>query len=548
MKFILIVFLILTSCFNGEPKDKNVLHLSIPSEITTIDPTLCFDTICTQVVYQVYESLYEYDYLKRPYVLKPLLAEAFPDYSADKKTILIRIKKNISYHRHSKIKSPRIVKAEDFITAFKRLAFKPSQSRGWWLFDQKIIGLNEWREKVGNDFSLFKTENISGLKALDDFTLQIQLKNIFPQLQYALTMPFISPIPMELLTQENNLFISDSIGTGPFILGDYHPSQTVLLNKNEAYHVKGVPSINSLRINVMKEAQTSWLNFNAQKIDVLNLTKDDYQIALNPNGELNEEFIKKNINLQISPTLIYWWFAFNMNDPFLGKNTLLRQAIAHAIDRDKFIRLFTYQTGQKANSIYPPGIPGFDKNEKVSFEYNLDKAKELLTKAGFPQGKGLPAFTFDVRGNSAIHRQMAEFVKQELQLINIDITISTLPFPQFLEKARKGELQFWFGGWVMDYPDAENTLQLLTKNNFAPGPNYSFYSHPDIEKWIEKLSLLSEGEEKWSLMKKINHQIQSDLPWVMLYYSRNYILSLPRVKNFVYSDIIYNYPKYISIE
>ena len=79
---------------------------------------------------------------------------------------------------------------------------------------------------------------------------------------------------------------------------------------------------------------------------------------------------------------MYWWLAFNMNDPILGKNLKLRQSIAHAVNIEKFIKLFTSNVGLRANSIYPPGVPGYDPSAELPFTYNVEKAKELIKEAG----------------------------------------------------------------------------------------------------------------------------------------------------------------------
>jgi len=281
---------------------------------------------------------------------------------------------------------------------------------------------------------------------------------------------------------------------------------------------------------------------------MINLTKDHYHVALTPEGKLKPEITEDNIHLQTSPTLIYWWLSFNMQDPILGKNLNLRKAIAHGVNIEKYIELFTYNVAQKANSIYPPGIPGYSPSAELPYEYNLEKAKEYLKKAGYPEGKGLPTLTYDVRGNDTIRRQMGEFIQQELKNLGININVSMNSFPAFLEKSRKGELQFWQGGWILDYPDAENVLQLLNSANLPPGPNSAQYINPKFDKMFDELKTMEDGPEKYAQMAKMEDIINQDLPWVMQYYTRNYILLHNHLINFRYSDIINNNLKYLKIK
>lgn len=568
MKLIILSILVLIGCTNKNKKT-DTIEISLTGEISTIDPAGCYDTVCYVPVAQVYESLYEFDYLKRPYSLRPLLAEGLPSVSSDRLTYTFKLKEGIKYHNSKLVPQGREVKAQDIANQIKRLAFLGTNSRGFWLFDGKIKGLNEWRNKVQADLNLFFTESVEGLQTPDEQTLVIHLKYPYPQLLYAMAMNFTSPIPEEAIKATKNDFSRDSIGTGAYYITSYNSSQGVDLQKHVGYKTsvypregsryaqdKGflkdagakLPFMDKVRLVVIKEAQTDWLNFLKKKIDMINLTKDHYHVALTPEGKLKPEIIKDEIALQASPTLIYWWIAFNMKDPVVGKNLNLRKALAHAVNIEKYIELFTYNVAQKANSIYPPGIPGYSPAAELPYKYDIRLAKEYLKKAGYPEGKGLAPLKFDIRGSDTLRRQMGEFLQQELRSIGVTIEIQINTFPAFLEKARKGELQFWQGGWVLDYPDAENVLQLLSSQNLPPGQNYFNYVNAEFDQNFKELREIENGKRKFELMKKMEDIVNADLPWIMQYYARSYVLSHKYLKNFMYSDIIYNNIKYLKIE
>ncbi len=569
--FLILILILVSTCKKPNADGNNkLLNVPLSGEISTLDPANSYDTISASIVYQCYEQLYEYHYLKRPYTLQPLLAEGLPKIENGGKRYIIKIKKGITYHDDPAFKGKtRFVKAQDFITQIKRLAFLPTRSNGWWLFDGKIKGLNDFRKTVGSDFNKFKTTNVEGLKALDDQTLSIELVEAYPQMIYTLAMSFTSPIPLEVVEGYENRLNDKIVGTGPFMLSDWVPSSKLTIKRypkyREAFYPRQgdrmansrnlladagekIPFLDTVQYHIIKEAQTRWLNFRSKKIDLLIVPKDNFRTAIDPSGKITKDLSEEGIKLQTFPTLTYWWLSFNMKDPLLGKNKKLRLAIAHAIDIDRYIQLFTNNTGQRANSIYPPGIPGYDAAAELPYEYNLEKAKKYLAEAGYPEGKGLPILTYDVRGSSATNRQQADFVKSSLIKIGIQITEALNTFPAFLEKARKGTLQFWQDGWAMDYPDAENSLQLLVTKNHSPGPNSTFYSNKEFDKLFDKLKLLQDGEEKHALMRKMEKIIHDDLPWVMQYYSRNYILFHERLNNYRHSDLIYNNMKYLRIK
>lgn len=562
--------LILSSCKrDGDATaQQNNLLFPLSGEISTLDPASSYDTISASVVYQVYEPLYEYHYLKRPYTLQPLLAEEMPKVESDGLKYTIKIKKNIAYHPDPAFgNQTRYVKAEDFITQIKRLAFLPTKSNGWWLFDGRIVGINDWRQKVGSDFEKFKTHDIQGLKATDDHTLVIELTSPYPQMLYSLAMSFTAPMPLEVVEAYENIFADRMIGTGPFKLASYVPMSEVKLEKFDGYHEahypdqgdrmansmgllddagKKLPFLDGIHFKIIKESQTRWLNFRSKKLDLLVIPKDNFSTAIDPTGSLSDELKKDNIKLQIFPTLTYWWSSFNMKNTVVGGDNInLRKAIAHAIDIDKFIQLLTNNTGQKANSIYPPGIGGYDPSKQLPYTYNLDKAREYLKLAGYPNGKGLPELTYDVRGTDTTSRQQGEFIKAELEKIGIKVRVITNTFPAFLKKSRQGQLQMWLDGWALDYPDSENILQLLITKNHAPGPNPTFYSNKKFDDYFDSLKLMNDGPEKKELMIKMENLVNEDLPWIMHYYSRSYIVFHNRLKNYRHSDLIYNNIKYL---
>ncbi|RLA65236.1 MAG: hypothetical protein DRQ88_02840 [Epsilonproteobacteria bacterium] len=540
---ILIIFIIACSKKTNSLQNLKTLNLALSTNISTLDPAVSYDGASAQLVYQSLETLYEYDYYKRPYRLKPLLAESLPQISKDGTKYLIKIKKGVRFHPNPAFKErERFLKSIDFINQFKRLAFIPTRSSGWWLIDGKIKGINEFRKKAGDSFNLFKKLEVSGLRAIDDYTLEIELIKPFPQMIFALAMSFTAPSPMEAIEFYNNDFSTTLVGTGPFLLKNYRPLQGADFIRFEQYH-SDLPDFKKINYRLIKEDQTRWLNFLSKKIDIINLPIDNFFSAIKE-GILSEELKSKGINLIQSPTLTYWWISFNMQDPILGKNKLLRQAIAHSINRKRYLNLFTNNTGVLSNSIYPPGIPGYNSSSKLPYTYDLNKAKKLLAQAGYPDGKGLPEFNFDTRSTKAKSRQQAEFIKNELAKIGINLKINTNTFPRFLTKARKGKLNFWFDGWAMDYPDAENTIQLLLKKNHPPGPNATYYYNKKLENLFKQFSMNTTDQSK--IMKKMETVVQNDLPWIMLYYDSNFILFHQKIKNYRPSGLINNSLKYLK--
>lgn len=568
--FFIVVLITMSSCLKSKVKNEDAINFPLSGEISTLDPANSFDAISLSVVYQAYEQLYEYHYLLRPYKLVPLLAEDLPIISNDGKRYTIKIKKNIQYHDHPAFHGkPRFVKAQDFINQFKRLAFIPMRSNGWWLFDGKILGLNEYRDQVQSNFEKMLSTDIKGVTAPDENTLIIDLVRPYPQMMNALAMSFASPIPDEVILATNNFLDDVIVGTGPYKLDSWSRGSKLVMTKFDKYNPsfypsqgdrfahgkklladagKRMPFISKINFHVIKESQTRWLQFLAGNLDFLRVPKDNYNSIVTASGELTEEYVKQGISLEIFSTLTYWWVSFNMKDTLLGKNLNLRKAIAHAINVDRYIETFTNNIGLKANSIYPPGIPGYDPSTTLPYQYNLELAKEYMKKAGYPNGKGLPELVYDTRESSTTQRQRAEFIKVQLEKIGIKLKIETNTFPGFLKKAKEGKLQLWLDGWSLDYPDAENVLQLLTTKNHPPGPNATNYTNLEFDELFNKIQTQENEAPKFANMKQMEKIINDDMPWALLYYARDYIVFHSRLKNFRYSDLLTTKVKYLTIK
>ena len=129
--------------------------------------------------------------------------------------------------------------------------------------------------------------------------------------------------------------------------------------------------------------------------------------------------------------------------------------------------------------------------------------------------------------------------------VGIKVKIVDNDFNVFLEKSRTGHLQFFQDGWTLDYPDAENVFQLLVSSNFPPGPNASYFNNKESNQLYDRLSRLQDGDEKKLIINKMEKIVNEEIPWVMQYYSRNFIIYHEGVKNYRPSDLIWNFPKYI---
>jgi ABC-type transport system substrate-binding protein len=302
-------------------------------------------------------------------------------------------------------------------------------------------------------------------------------------------------------------------------------------------------------MQVVKEDQPRWLNFLKGNRDALILPKDNFRQAITDQVNLVPDLVKKGIHLNIETGSVIRYVLFNMKDSLVGgRNKYLRQALSSAIDRDEWINVFTNGTGKKMVNATPPGIQDRPGTEQIKYDYNLARAKELLKKAGYPGGKGLPPIRFDLRGASTSDRQFGEYITEQFQRIGVKTEVITNTFPAFLEKMRQGSTQLAYGGWSMDYPDAENIYQLLYGPNQSPGPNEANYDNPEMNSLYEQMSILNPGPRRAGLIEKMDQILQEECPWALGYYEAAYDLSQPWLMNFRANPIILNRFKYYRVD
>jgi oligopeptide transport system substrate-binding protein len=558
-----------------------VFYGSQPDDVKTWDPANAYDSISLEYVPSIYETLYDYDYLSASYKLEPLLAADMPKFSADKKTVTIRLRHGVMFQDDPCFKETagkgRELKAQDFIYEIKRLALPGIDSQGFWIFDAKMVGFNAYHDKLNKANTpaeiktVMESEQIEGAKALDDYTLQFKFVKPYPQLLYVLAMSFTSPVPHEMVDayqDEKGNLTDHAVGTGPFVLTKWEQAKQIILERNPHFHTdfyptkaseefrakgfladagKPLPFLDKIVVNIVKERQPQWLSFLKGTQDSIILPKDNFPQAIVNQVNLSPEMSAKGVRLDIEAGVRFYYISFNSVDSVLGKNKFLRQALSSAIDRDKFIEIFTNGTGKKATTALPPGIVDRPKDTKIKYDFDLTRAKELLKKAGFPDGNGLPVLNFDLRGADSEARQMGDFFTEAWGKIGVKLNPIYNTFPAYLEKAKKGNLQISYGGWSMDYPDSENVYQLLYGPNKAPGPNDANYQNPEMDRLYEQLAAADPGPAHAALIQKADDILQEEAPWALLHYQTVYYLTQPWILNFRGSEIISNKYKYLRV-
>lgn len=562
--------IVLSNCTKKSSVPLNAIEYPLRIGLSGMDPQARGDEATNEVILNMYEPLLQYHYLKRPLVVEPLLADGMPTVSKDGLTHTFKIKKGVKFHDSEVFKDGkgREMVAQDFIYSWKRLADQKTKSEGWWIFDGRIKGLNEWRDKLAKGEATYDTP-VEGLQTPDSHTLVITLNKPFYQLNYVLTMAFSAVVPREAVDKYGGEFMNHPVGTGPFVFESWIRGNKVTLKKNPNWHGgtyptegeagdkeaglladagKPVPFVDMLIFHEVPEDQPRWLNLMKGNFDFAGIPKDNFDAAMASDKELKPEIKEKGIRLIIYPWPDVVYMGFNMEDPVLGKNLNLRKALCYAYDQKTASEKFYNNRVITAHSPIAPDMEGYDPEFKNPCkEYSLEKAKEYLKKAGFPDGKGLAPIEYSSSA-STTGRQMGEYMAQQFEKIGVKINIAQHSWPQFQDRLKTKKVQIYGVAWGADYPDAENMLQLLYGPNESPGSNNSNFKNKEFDSLYEQAAKLPPGPARTALYKKMRDIFVAELPWIPTVHRLGYQLAHGWMHNLKPHEIIDGHYKYMRVD
>ena len=535
--------------------------------VASLDPVDSVTVCASRCISLVYETLLEYDYTARPYRLKPNLATALPAISEDGRTYTFTINTNETFAEDecfgrtpSGRPKSRTVTAADFVYSFKRLADAKTSSSGFWLLEGRVEGIDAFhmasRAKTPTDYSL----PVPGLSAPAPDTFVIRLNEPSPVFTWFLAMPYLSVVPHEAVEAYGKDFREHPVGTGPYRLEKWRRNYSLRFARREKWRGWHTPEIEQDRENglvpfdelffpLMDDASTQWLAFLAGEIDLQGeIGRDNWSEVVMPDDSLNPELEEMGVRLSRIPTLEVSYIGINMDDPVLGTNRYLRQALNAAFDSARWEE---YYRGRAlaSNSPVPPQVEGFRTNA-LPFGRGIEVAKALLAKAGYPGGRD-PAtgrrlrLTLDLGKTTQDMRESSELLVAFMDRCGIELVTEYSSWPAFLRKVSQRRSQLFRIAWVGDYPDAENFLQLFYGPNASPGPNRCNYSNPEFDRLYRQALATTDHDERLALYDKLQAIVQEDCPWIFISYAKAVSLYRADLLRYLPHDFPYGMEKHL---
>ncbi|NEH35908.1 ABC transporter substrate-binding protein [Rhizobium ruizarguesonis] len=474
------------------PKQGGDIVVTYKDDITTLDPAIGYDWVNWSMIKSLYSRLMDY----APGTPNPVpsLAESFT-VSPDGLIYTFKL------HKGVKFSNGREVVASDVKYSIERAVDPKTQGPGAGFFG----AIKGFEDETGG-----KTTTLSGIETPDDSTVIFNLSRPDATFLHVLAINFASVVPKEAVEAAAGDFGKKPVGSGTFILKDWTIGQQLVFERNKDYFVKGVPYIDSFKVEVGQEPLVALLRLQKGEVDIagdgippakfleIKNSADGAQMIVD-GEQLHTGYITLNTKVK----------------PF--DNVKVRQALNMAINKDRITRILNGRA-TPANQPLPPLMPGYDK-AFTGYAYDVAKAKALLAEAGYPDGFETVLYST----NTDPQPRIAQAIQQDLAAVGVKAEVRALAQANVISAGgTEGEApMIWSGGmaWIADFPDPSNFYgPILGCAGAVPGGwNWSWYCNADLDKRAvaaDSMSDPAKAAERTAAWGKIFTDIMADAPWI----------------------------------
>jgi ABC-type transport system substrate-binding protein len=484
----------------------------------TLDPALAGDAGSAGYIVELFGGLVTLD---KDLKVQPDLAESW-EISPDGKVYTFKLRKNALFH------DGKPVTAEDVKYSLERtakLGQSVSTTADAYLGD--IVG--------ARDVTRGRADTISGLKVIDSGTLQITIDAPKSYFLAKLTYPTAFVVDKAQVESNPRNWTRKPNGTGPYKMVEWRLNERIILAANDRYHL-GAPAVKRVVYNLA--GGSSLTQYENGEIDVSGIGIADIERVQSSRDPLNKEYVS-------GPNLSLSYIGFSTKTPPFD-DPKVRQAFAAAIDREQLGRVVMKNMLPVANSIMMPGLPGYNRDAKA-IPFDPARAKQLLAESKYKDARGLGNVTLSEMGGGATAsfdtQAILEMLKQNL---GVDVSIAQSEAASFFDDLDRGKLQMFSIGWIMDYPDPEDIIDLLFHSRSRQ--NNTGYSNPEVDALVEQARTETDVTKRLQLYQQAEAIILQDSPWIPMFFGKDHFVVKPYVKGWTSVPIVIPFLRYIKIE
>jgi len=388
----------------------------------------------------------------------------------------------------------------------------------------------------GTDDNGNADDGISGLKAVDDLTLEVTLKYPYADFEYVVAHPALAPVPQKYVEEgvdfegKKVAFGEMPVSNGPFKMAEpWKRDQYIKVVQNENYF-GDKPYIDGIEFRQFKDPNTAYTEFEAGNLDFSEIGQGKIKDASAKFGEAPDGYTANPGEQTILGSQSGTYYLVPNNDDKVMKDLNMRKAISFAINRQAICDIAMEGTRDPADDIIPPGIAGYTPGAWADSKYDVEAAKKALADAGYPEGKGAPEISLTFN-NDGGHEKTMELIQADLAAIGLKVKFDSADWTNTIKKMDNKDFQIGRMGWLADYPIMDNFLYSLFKT--GTGNNYAQYTNPAVDASMEEARAITDGAARVAKWQEIDKTIGADLPVIpVMFYKHNSVVS-DRVNNFI---------------
>lgn len=510
----------LSGCTNKKSlysDDGQVFRKVLTADLTTLDTALITDEISFEITAQSFEGLYV---LGKGDKAELGVAKEFPKKSKDGKTLTVKLRKDAKWSNGDK------VTAHDFVYAWRKVVDPKTTSEFAYIMGDI---------KNANDINASKKPvKDLGIKALDDYTLKIELEKPVPYINQLLALNTFDPQNEKIAKKYGERYgtaADKAVYNGPFKVDDWKQEDKTMLSKNDYYWDKKHVKLDRVNYKVMKDLQAGASLYDTGSVDDAIITADQV------------DKYKKNKGLNFVLTTGTFFIKMNEKEFPDFKNKELRLAIAQAIDKKGFVDSVKNNGSVPSDTFTAKGIAKAPNGEdyastiKSPLKYNPKEAKQHWEKAKKELGKKEVTFSMNTE-DTPDAKIASEYIKAQVEknLPGVTLKIKQLPFKQRVSLELSGNFQASLGGWSADYPDPMAYLETMTTGNAQNNTDWGNKTYDQLLKDARnKLAL--KKDQRYEALKSAEELFLGDAPVAPIYQKGTAHLTNPQVKGLIYHKV-----------
>lgn len=489
--------------------DEQVLIYARGGDSTSLDFASTSDGESSRVTINIFEGLVAYD--KESFEVVPALAHDW-DVSDDGTKYTFYLEEDVKFHDGTDFNADAVkVNFERWSDPDHEYAFA-EEGYVYALYEALFGGYQ------GDEGHVIDEVNV-----VDDYEIEILLKEpLGPFLQNLASNYFAITSPAAL--EEYGPEIDENpVGTGPFKFVSWSKDSQIVLEKFEDYRIDGLPKLDKVIYEVIPDNAARLIALRSGEVDII----DD----VNPDEGENIE-AEEGLELYARDANNVGFLGFQTQKEPLD-NKLVRQAINHAVDTEALVDALYSGYAEKGVGMLPPGYLGYDESLE-GYEYDLDKAEELLAEAGYEDGVDVEFWVMPVsRPYMPDPEKVAEIIQNDLAQIGINANIVREEWAPYIEKTTEGEHEMFLLGWSGANGDPDYFLTSLLHSKSIGGENRAFYENEEVDKLLDEAKATVDEDERAELYKEAQQLINEDVPSVFMVHSTPLVGASEVVKNFI---------------